>query len=609
MSGFFGVFSPVGKINRPAFEKMQKAIHRQGYDELESHIDDCIAMGHSILRFSKESCYGQQPLKSSCGRYLLAGHFRLDYRDELGDKLGLTQDELEVTADSVLVMSSYIKWGEQCVRHLEGDWAFVLYNCQNTSLFCAKDKIGYSSFFYHQSQDQIYFSSDLDVLVSVLTKVEVDIVQLYLMGFGRNYITQGSTLYKNVFFLHPSTSLKINKGFQYVVQKNTLFESINTRLYKSEYDYILDFKSSFQVALKSKIYNLKKIGIYLSGGFDSVLVAKSTDLQCVLSKQKIHSFTRTPIEVDKSAEGIKIDHNEFTVIEKFIHDFSQTQFHSSAYEHVLTSEFLNPSIPVNSFNPIVTANTYWLEGIMREAKYNGLSVLLVGQFGNYTLSWDAPSIDIFDSFFSLIKNYLKILMNRYLVQNNIFNKNTLLTFWQKIYIAIVLLKRQKFFFNSKSLRLYLLKHNAFDLGARHYQRGFQNKLIVVDPTADERVLIMSLSFPEKLFNKQHISKYIFKESFKRLLHNEFISISTSNINQALNFKYKIDRDLNFKSRLQELIKIYHNDKNINIHFLQTCFQENDAEEDLQKIADVNVIHLLRHVSLLYFYQKKFNFNS
>ena len=133
MSGFFGIFRPQGgPVDLEAFEQMKSAMNREGFDGMEIHVEDNIAMGHLMLRVSPESQYDKQPLKSSCGNYLLVGHFRLDYRDELGDKLGLTQAELEVTPDSQLAMLAYQKWKEKCVHHLEGDWAFVIF------AFCCK---------------------------------------------------------------------------------------------------------------------------------------------------------------------------------------------------------------------------------------------------------------------------------------------------------------------------------------------------------------------------------------------------------------------------------------------------------------------------------------
>jgi asparagine synthase (glutamine-hydrolysing) len=105
-------------------------------------------MGHLMLRVTPESVYDKQPLKSNCGRYILTGHFRLDYRDELGDKIGLTQMQLENTPDSLLVMKAYQKWGRKCVHHLEGDWSFVLFDYLMNQLFIGKESTGISSVFY-----------------------------------------------------------------------------------------------------------------------------------------------------------------------------------------------------------------------------------------------------------------------------------------------------------------------------------------------------------------------------------------------------------------------------------------------------------------------------
>ena len=86
------------------------------------------------------------------------GHFRLDYRDELGDKLGLTQAEIEVTPDSQLAMLAYQRWKEKCVHHLEGDWAFVVFNIHLNQLFLARDSTGISSLFF------LYFLNKRSVL-------------------------------------------------------------------------------------------------------------------------------------------------------------------------------------------------------------------------------------------------------------------------------------------------------------------------------------------------------------------------------------------------------------------------------------------------------------
>jgi asparagine synthase (glutamine-hydrolysing) len=115
MSGFFGIFRPQGgPVDLKAFEQMKTAMHREGFDGMETHVEDKIAMGHLMLRVSPESKYDRQPLKSSCGNYLLVGHFRLDYRDELSDKLvfswlSSTPDYIADTANLSFVKEVYMQ--------------------------------------------------------------------------------------------------------------------------------------------------------------------------------------------------------------------------------------------------------------------------------------------------------------------------------------------------------------------------------------------------------------------------------------------------------------------------------------------------------------------
>jgi asparagine synthase (glutamine-hydrolysing) len=233
MSCFFGVFSPGGKIDRDAFEQMQKAIHREGYDELGIHIDDSIAMGHLMLRVTTESVYDKQPLKSSCGRYLLVGHFRLDYRDELADKLGLTQQELELTPDSLLVMLAFKKWNQKCVDYLEGDWSFVLFDSNNKELFLAKDILGFSALFYTKFNENIYFSSAPFILTSVTSVFkELNFAEIQNVLYHGTRSPEGHTFFENHFAVTAGTYLLINNTLELYTIKYSILLSNQKVNYK-----------------------------------------------------------------------------------------------------------------------------------------------------------------------------------------------------------------------------------------------------------------------------------------------------------------------------------------------------------------------------------------
>jgi len=58
MSGFFGIFRPQGgPVDLEAFEQMKTAMQREGFDGMETHVEDKIAMGHLMLKVSPESKY------------------------------------------------------------------------------------------------------------------------------------------------------------------------------------------------------------------------------------------------------------------------------------------------------------------------------------------------------------------------------------------------------------------------------------------------------------------------------------------------------------------------------------------------------------------------
>ena len=82
----------------------------------------------------------------------------LYYRDDLCCALGTRFDDAVDDAD--LILAAYLRWGETCVDHLHGDFAFAILNPVNNTLFCARDHFGMRPFYYHHSGTRFVFASD-----------------------------------------------------------------------------------------------------------------------------------------------------------------------------------------------------------------------------------------------------------------------------------------------------------------------------------------------------------------------------------------------------------------------------------------------------------------
>lgn len=552
MSGFFGIFRPQGgPVDLNAFEQMKTAMHREGFDGMETHVEEKIAMGHLMLRVSPESKYDKQPLKSSCGNYILVGHFRLDYRDELGDKLGLTQSELEVTPDSQLAMLAYQKWKEKCVEHIEGDWAFAMFSQIDMSMFFAKDRGGYSALFFINHYNTIYFSSDLNALVnSRVLPVAIDENQLCRIGITGVELTNGLTLFKNIHHVKSASFISINSKVD-IFEKEYWQLSFNQTIhYKYDLDCFLDFQSLMAMATASRSRSIQEVGVLLSSGLDSTTVAYFSANELRHKNKKLVSYTSYPkyFEFDGIKDSYR--HREDLNVKEFVNEFQNVEgiflnFADSRYSTLFFDNIHN-----DYYAPFLTNNTFWLNGIYGLAHEKNVKNILNGQLGNFTISWNAPGLDLF----FLVKLRFRTLFKRTLDAAAI--KNFLLIDYlkRKVYrplrsiLKLVFLKigsgeidmllsrsiisrafnnsfslikeKNDFGFlpgitpilNPRKLRYEIFIKNFSNIGMKWYGSSHSYAVQSADPTSDSRLVCFSFSIDEQFFNKQAEEKYILRNA-------------------------------------------------------------------------------------------------
>ena len=94
----------------------------------------------------------------------IAANARLDGREELIAKLKGKLSLKQSPTDAELILSAYEAWGEDCVKHLIGDFAFAIYDHRLQRIFCARDHFGVKPFFYARPSERFVFSSVLKSL-------------------------------------------------------------------------------------------------------------------------------------------------------------------------------------------------------------------------------------------------------------------------------------------------------------------------------------------------------------------------------------------------------------------------------------------------------------
>ena len=171
-----------------------------------------IGLGHRMLWTTPESLQEKLPLVSQTGDLVLTADARVDNRDELISRLGLTDHRSGEIADSQLILAAYEKWGEDCAEKLLGDFAFAIWDARRQEVFCARDPMGVKPFYYYHSGRIFVFASEIKAVLclqDVPRKLNEVKVADFLVPIFNDQI---NTYYQDVFRLPPAHSMTVSGG-------------------------------------------------------------------------------------------------------------------------------------------------------------------------------------------------------------------------------------------------------------------------------------------------------------------------------------------------------------------------------------------------------------
>ncbi|MDX9956789.1 MAG: asparagine synthetase B, partial [Anaerolineae bacterium] len=171
MSGIFGIFNFDGQpVAREQLETMRDGMAYWGPDGSALWQDGPIGLGHLLLHNTPQASGESLPLRDPASGIVLTAHARIDNRGELGirnDELGIRKGEGSAIPDGALILQAYLRWGEDCVHHLVGDWAFAAWDPRRRTLFIARDPCGISSLYTYRSPHCFAFASCIKGLLAL----------------------------------------------------------------------------------------------------------------------------------------------------------------------------------------------------------------------------------------------------------------------------------------------------------------------------------------------------------------------------------------------------------------------------------------------------------
>jgi asparagine synthase (glutamine-hydrolysing) len=168
MSGIAGIIHFDGAVVTPGLvEGMTSAMPHRGPDGIQHWVKGPVALGQCMLRTTPESLEEHQPLANEDESLVLVMDGRVDNWEELRRELLGKGTVLRDHSDAELVLRAYEVWGRECLPHIDGDFALVIWDARRQEAFCARDRMGIKPFHYHWDGKTLAFASELHPILAL----------------------------------------------------------------------------------------------------------------------------------------------------------------------------------------------------------------------------------------------------------------------------------------------------------------------------------------------------------------------------------------------------------------------------------------------------------
>jgi asparagine synthase (glutamine-hydrolysing) len=365
-------------------ERMVVVLAHRGPDGTGIWNKDFIGLGHRMLWTTPESLHEKLPLVSQTGDLVLTADARIDNRDELISRLGLTDHPSGEIADSQLILFAYEKWGEECAEKLLGDFAFAIWDARRQKLFCVRDPMGVKPFYYHYSGRVFVFASEIKAIVcleEVPRKLnEVKVADCLIPIFN----DQISTYYEDIVRLPPAHSMTVGSGGIWTRSYWSLDPTRELRLGSDE-EYEEAFRERFTEAIRCRLRSAFPVGSTLSGGLDSSSIACTADkLLSANGGRRLHTFSA--IFPSVAEEDPRIDERPFIEAVLATGNFEP---------HYVRADCCKPLADVAWYKDevLATPNWYMVSPLFSAAQEYGVRVLLSGFGGDEVVSYGYEHLD------------------------------------------------------------------------------------------------------------------------------------------------------------------------------------------------------------------------
>jgi len=564
-------FSKEKEVSLNELKRMTDVMQHRGPDDEGFFLDENVGLGFRRLSIIDLKS-GHQPLCDNSERYWITFNGEIYNYKELRILLQKKGYFFKTDSDTEVIVNLYAEYKENCLDHLRGMFAFVIWDKKEKELFGARDRFGIKPFYYYMDHEKFVWASELKSISAsedIIKDISLQSLDYY---FAYGTTSRDQSIYKQIKKMKPAHFFK----FKPFGNERLKLESYWVINFEPDYTKTKDYwkEALYEVlneSVKIRMTSDVPLGAFLSGGIDSSTVVALMSLN---SSSPIKTFSIGFKEEKYNelqyarlmAEKYNTEHHEFIVepesidlIPKLVKAYDEPFADASAiptyYVSKLTREHVTVALSGDGGDELFAGyHKYSKMSYLYDKKYNFKLLFskinklipdhLYGKGLTYYLSKDKNYIG---AYFCLWKDYERRKVFLPAIRDKLG-----IEYSEKI--KENMLKSMSGDFISKMQKLDMQTYMVDDILTKVDRASMMNSLEARVPLLDHKLAELSFKIPSNLKMDGINKKFILKETFKKILPEEVISHKKQGFSVPLNKwfnddlkEYALDTILSSKS--------------------------------------------------------------
>lgn len=289
-----GIYGYVSLKENPGLEvlgRMGQTLSHRGPDDEGTFVHNAgnlsVGLGHRRLSVIDLSSAGKQPMSNEDETVWITFNGEIYNFKLLRRELESKGHRFKSSSDTEVIVHLYEEAGIHCLQRLNGMFAFALWDKAKKTLYLARDRMGEKPLHYCLYDGGVAFASEIKALLrhpKVLRALDLASFSKYLTY---EYVPAPNTIFRAIKKLEPGHCLFYRNGEAQSFQYWDIPLVDNPIVYKTESEYIEELREHLDRSVRLKLVADVPVGVFLSGGIDSGLVAA----YATRANQQLECFT------------------------------------------------------------------------------------------------------------------------------------------------------------------------------------------------------------------------------------------------------------------------------------------------------------------------------